>query len=449
MSAGLNLDACAIYVYGLNAKEMKEAGFSIELLDGKYHNTLRFLDTHLEQGKIPALDDIEKLFGVGYVEQTNVSPKWLVGELRKRLLHHHLAVGVDLIHAHLANNNPEIAFEAAKALVEASPTLSESSSHSVFDEIDNVKTQTEQAMNGFDGLDTPWPSYNKLTRGFLPSKSSWFCARSGVGKTWILLIICSYLWSQRFKQEGTKVKILFISPELKKSEVAERFFTFVTQTSYVKVVGGTFDTFGKNKFFKAMDEYQGQDGFYVMDEDDNPTPERIEAEIRRVQPDIVAIDAAYEIVWNKDRDQMARFNAGSSMIRKWTRRSWPTTEAHPLWGNPKKPGTKSIAMLVSSQVNRSGVKGGTDFKGKKREEAPLESQIALSDQLMWAADNMFILEQDKDLAADLRLKMLRVKVRRGADYKIKEILCDWNFDTMNFNEVGVAAKPFEDNVPIF
>jgi len=443
-----NLDACALYTYGTRAAEMIEAGFNEKLLDGKYQQAFRFLASHVDKGEMPAIDDMERLFGAGILQETKVDPVWIIGELKKRLLHHYLTVGHDTVYAHLKNNAPELAFSTLQKLIENAPTTKEQSSHSLFDEIDTVKERVEASIAGIDGIDTPWPSFNKLTRGFLPSESTWFCARPGVGKTWIVLILCAWLWSQRHKPNGPKVKILVVSPELKREEIAERFFTFVTETSYVKTVSGTFDTFGKNAFFEKMDKFKNSVDFWIMDEDDNPTAERIEAQILLRQPDIVAIDAAYEIKWNDDHDDMKRFNYGSTLIRKWTRQSWPTSDTTPLWPAPKKPGRKSISFLVSTQLNRSGSKKGESEGKKKKEETPLENQIAMTDRLLWAADRMFILSQNPDEKADRVMEMLKVKVRRAGDMKITSIKARWDMDKMDFNEID-APPAFEDKIPAF
>jgi hypothetical protein len=453
---GINLDACTVFSYGLYKDKWLKAGFEPTLLEPRYQKAIKLVDDHLKADQLPAPEDLIKLYGDGIIEECQLAPEYLMVELKKRFLHHYLATNLDGLDCYIKNGQPIEGLAFLKKMLDNAPLLTEAGlASSITDQIGAVKTRTKKAILGEDGIHTPWPSFNALTRGFLPCESTWFAARAGVGKTWIILILCAYFWLQRFQPGGPKVRILLISPELKKAEIAERVFTFVTQTSYAKVVAGKLDTLGQQNFFEKLDAYQGIPDFYVMDEDDGITPERIEQAIREYEPDIVGIDAAYEIEWTTNAFIKNPYDVGVSLIRKWTRMSWPCTHP-PLWSSSL-PNQKSISFLLATQSNRAGSKAeeqekaeNKEKKGKgkgKQKQVAADTVIALTDKIFWKADRVFLLEQTTDEAEDHLLQLERVKVRRrGAD--IQRITLYWNMDTMHFDEVG-AIKELEDTIPNF
>lgn len=448
----LNLDACTVFAYGLHKEKMVQAGFEAKLLEPKFQKALKLVDDHLEINHMPAPDDLIKLFGEGIIEECHLSPEYLVGELKKRFLHHYLATNFDTLACYIKNGQPEEGLAFLQQVLEKAPVLStQPLASSLTEEIEAVKSRTKKALLGEDGIDTPWPSFNEMTRGFLPCESTWFVARSGIGKTWIILILCTYFWLQRFQPGGDKVRILFISPELKKAEVAERVFTFATSTSYSKVVAGSLDTHAQQEFFEKLSAYVDIPDFYIMDEDDEITPERIQRAIEEFEPDIVGLDASYEIAWSKNPYEKNPFEVGVELIRKWTRKSWAAKKPA-LWASPI-PGKKSISILAASQVNRSGAKteekeeDGKGKKGKKKPEVSPDTTVAMTDKIFWKADRLLLLEQSKDEADDNILRIKRIKVRRrGKD--IPELTLYWDLDGMNFEEIGVK-KEHQDTIPSF
>jgi hypothetical protein len=58
----------------------------------------------------------------------------------------------------------------------------------------------------------------------------------------------------------------------------------------------------------------------------------------------------------------------------------------------------------------------------------------LSDQLLWDAHAVFIMEQDTDMKADRRLKFHVGKLRRGS-HDGTPLEVHWDFDNMKFDEI--------------
>ncbi len=92
-------------------------------------------------------------------------------------------------------------------------------------------------------------------------------------------------------------------------------------------------------------------------------------------------------------------------------------------------------MIAVSQLNRQA-----DQKGGMNKSA-----VALADNLSWEADNLFFLEQDDDMKADKRLRLVTEKVRRMSQFT-PSVTLNWNMETMDFSEIQTfAPKPvFKD-----
>jgi replicative DNA helicase len=227
----------------------------------------------------------------------------------------------------------------------------------------------------------------------------------------VCVLIPLYVWRE------TKKRVLIISPEMDKRALAERFFGFFARASLTGMMRGTLGAFEEQRLRQAVADLLHQEGLWIMDASDDITPRGIDAMIRTVKPDLVAVDSLYSI-----RTSGSRFDR---------------TEAALDWLNTsnKKYGYAAVAF---SQQNRT-----KELSGKLGGGARLGT-IAFSDQMGMDAHAVFSLEQGEDDKLDRRMQFLPLKIRRG--YSEGPVVCHWDFACCNFEEiVKDRSDAYEDS----
>jgi replicative DNA helicase len=205
-------------------------------------------------------------------------------------------------------------------------------------------------------------------------------------------------------------RVLIISPEMSKLEIAERFFGFATRASLTGMVRGTLSGFEEQRlreYVAAMREHQN---VWILDGTDTLTPAGMDAAIRKIGPDLVVIDSIYS-------------------LRVAGRTNTERTESALDWLN-RSDKQYQYAAAVLSQQNRtkelSGKLGGGSRLGT----------IGFSDRLPQDANLIFAMEQDEDLKLARRMKFVPLKTRRGFFEGAIEV--HWDFAASNFEEVARA-----------
>lgn len=359
---------------------------------------------------VPTAADLFGISGVVPLE-TNFGPLFLVEEAAKRYDFGVLKAAVSKIEAGLANNDP-IAATAVLAHAQAEVRHSKITGGgptNLFSYGEQVKARAEEAESGALHVPFPWPSLNKMTGGMVPGTNTWFLARPGTGKTWVLVIQVLNAWLQSQNDEEPK-RFLVITPEMSNVDIAERICVMKAGVPYGAVVGGTLGDFVKPKYFEVVDELATKTGIWVLDGSDGITPEKIEAAILDLNIDVLMIDAAYKIKWNpKARDRSENLVSGVEWISKWSKRKWP--------------GDRMISSLITSQLNKDGAKKAT------------EAAVGLTDTINWEADSLFFLEKDQSPNKGKLIKVVTSKCRRSA-VQIRSVTFKLDMVGMDFSEVS-------------
>lgn len=264
---------------------------------------------------------------------------------------------------------------------------------------------------GFSGIALPWETVNRMTMGMWPGTITFFVARPGVGKTMVAIIAARYAWLNN-------ERVLIISPEMSKEEIAERFFVIHAGVNYDNVVRGTLSAFEKPKLVKTVDEALKLSGMWIMDSDDDLSPRGIEAAIRACNPSLIAVDALYDIHVKGDRRE--RLLTALDWLRKTTRHF-------------------GIPGVAFAQLNRDA-----ELAEKKGGGIRLGT-IALADEIAQDTHAIHALEQTKDMRADSWMRIRTLKIRRGRIFQDATEV-NWNFETMNFSERdGQKQEKYEDD----
>lgn len=279
---------------------------------------------------------------------------------------------------------------------------------------DSVIDTYNRVAHGYTGVPLPWPSLSAMTAGMWPKTMTMFVARPGTGKTFVAIIAARHAWLQGHR-------VLIVSPEMSRSEIAERFFSIHAGVSYTRMVRGSVSDFEMPQLQAAIDACKTQEGLWIMDADDDITPRGIEAAIRACRPALLAIDSLYDLrIKGERRDKLL-------VALEW------------LKGTVKHFDMAGVGFV---QLNRAA-----EVSEKKGGGVRLGT-IALADEIGQDSHAVFALEQDKDMRADRRLRFKPLKLRRGTSSG-DGVEVRWDFDQMQFDEIATVDNSFEDDAVPF
>jgi KaiC/GvpD/RAD55 family RecA-like ATPase len=361
---------------------------------------------------LPTIEAVNDLCQVSLRPQ-GVNGTFLVTELMKRKAFRRINDTIESAQGQLRSNDPDAAFEKLRELVEDDVGPKVVKPTTVFEHGKAVIDLYEKVKAGFTGVPLPWATLSAATLGLWPKTSTYFAARPGVGKTWVAMLIARHAWQLGYR-------VLMVSPEMSKAEIAERFFVVEANVSGNNVIKGTLSDFEFARLKEKVDSMQEMDGLFVLDSEDDLTPSGLSAAIRSCKPTLLCCDSIYMLGFKGDRTE--RTVRAIDWFRRVAKRY-------------------DMATCGFHQLSRAAVKnkksGGVGYE---------DSAIALTDQLFWDAHAVFIMEQDADMRADKRLKFHTRKVRRGMYIGDKPVEVYWDFDAMKFDEIGKpeGAEEFED-----
>jgi len=388
------------------------------LVDAEAREAATFITSYRnETGKTPPKSLVVEKFPAFQFDDS-IDPRWLYGELRERRARNILADGLKVAVADLRDGEPNDVLETLDRIQRDVMAVQQRVAVQDLQAVgDRLKTFYEDIKAGKMGIEFPWESVNLMTRGMWPETVTFFAARPSVGKTFLAIIIARHAYMNGHR-------VLVISPEMSAMEIGERFFSIEAAVPYSDVVSGSLSQVRgedglsvEDRYFRSLSTPSGKvEGPFVMDDEDRLTPSAMEAAISSLQPDLIAVDAAY----------LLRVGKGSRYERIIDVVEWLRHVAKAY----------HVPVLATSQLNKEAEK-----KGKGGAMAT----VAMTDTINWDAHNLFALKQTPEMREDGRLSIIPVKVRRMARMHGKtEISIHWDMDRMDFEEVADAAGEFED-----
>lgn len=240
-----------------------------------------------------------------------------------------------------------------------------------------------------------------------------------VHNTFVAIIVARHAWL-------CGKRVLLVSPEMSKEEIAERFFVIHSCVSYKRLISGTLSDFELPQLKKTVSNLSAvashpAENLWIMDDEDDISPSGIDAAIRATDAEAGVIDSVYDLHIKGDRRE--RTIAGVEWLRRSCKR-----------GN--------YAAVGYSQQNRAA-----ELSEKKGGGARLGT-IANADEVGQDAHTVIALEQSKDDKDDGILKMKPLKIRRG-QFKRDAISIRWDFDKMVYDEMPEEEDDYRDEISSF
>jgi replicative DNA helicase len=254
------------------------------------------------------------------------------------------------------------------------------------------------AKAGKRGIPTPWPSMDNQTLGWWPEDLILFVGRLGVGKTWSLVICAHKAWI-------TGHKVLVVSTEMNKMQMARRFFALHLKLPYDEIRRGKLGEFVESKFFKGVEEIMGADGINIVAGDFDYSIDNIATVIADTKPHLMCLDGPY-LIKNVGKDRHEKVSNTFDDLKKIGKRT-------------------GIATITNLQFNRSAKTG--------QAQTIAADNIGITDVAGWNADAAYGLQQTDEQRSNWEMGLKGLKIREGLPDEFK---IHWNHGAMDFSEIG-------------
>jgi len=296
--------------------------------------------------------------------------------------------------------------------------------HTLADVMPEVQELYERTKRGEVGIPFPWDTMTAITMGMWPKTITGFVARPSVGKTFSLINIADHACFECNK------RVLIVSPEMTRVELAERQVAIRGRIGYGNLVAATVGTFGEPHLYKTIKGLTetGQN-YFILDDEERLSASYIEEAVDAVQPELLGIDSMYMLKVSEGKIKSGPGSRGSRYDRILDTLDW-------MRGFNRRCNFPFVAI---SQLSREGeVKKGAKKSLKKGHgTGGMEKALAMTDTLFWDFHNLFAMYQDEEMRQDKQMLYAPLKARRQA--QISAVVTRWDLDTMDFSEIGTKV----------
>ena len=409
---------------------VREAGIKADLLVGRGKIAWDFLLEYLERhGDFPTPSVIKEHTGMEVVPpEDGTSVSYVVERIHERATFFVLRDGLAATHELLEQGRQDEAVHSAMVLAERlrSRGMSHLNIHGLNEVAPEVLSLYEQTKRGEMGVPFPWRSMNEITMGMWPKTLTFFVARPGVGKSWTAIIIADFA---HFKHG---LKVLIVSPEMGRVELAERVIAKRGKLNYSDLVSGRLGDFVERRLHDVVTNVGTDKGFYILDDEEKLEPQYVEAAVEAVEPDLILVDSIYMLRVEQGKVKSGPGSRGGRYDRILSTVDWLRS----LSRRTDRP-VVGISML-SRDVNKMK-QGEKEALEKGTGTGGLEDSLAMTDTLFWDANNLFALLQDDQAREEKKMSYVPLKARRRAKMK-GAIVTNWDMETMDFSEIGVEEE---------
>lgn len=262
-------------------------------------------------------------------------------------------------------------------------------------------------FKGIDGIPSPFPTLNMVTRGFHEEELIFVVARQGVGKTWMLVLMAHFNWLNGHKP-------LLFSKEMSATQITRRLDATHSKLPYQDLRSGKLSMDHELRWKNDIGNLNNSHPFIVIGEESGGVS-HVAAKIERYKPDIVYIDGMYLMDDERGGDSSwLRITHVARDLKKLAKRS-------------------KIPIVVTMQFNRDASPSKGDVSNIAYADVAKDADIIIG---------MFQTE-DQRLANMLQIRLL--KQREGERC---ELDLEWDLLNMRFNEIGQAnagSEELDDN----
>ena len=405
-------------------KLLKEQQIQPYFLTGENRKVFKFIQDSLKStGEIPTRRVIGQKFpnyelelhlddeGVEVVGTDETLLYWCK-ELRTKAKHNKMADITEEIAEKLDNGETEEAYALMKQgvwKIENDIQLTESVDITK-DTEDRIDSYLERKKKkGMVGISSGIEHLDWMLKGFVKETLTTVIARSGVGKTFFLVLLGAYA-----QLNGYRVAcfITEMSTDLMRDRFEAMLFGMMYgDFNYSRFKSGTLDPKTEQRYFDFLKEDLPRLEPLILETATDVSG--VVSVIEKDKPDLVLVDGVYLMT----DEQGAKDD--------WLRVSHITRD---LKVTAK---TKHIPIIINSQAHKSAGK-----KSSPELEATMFSQSLIQD-----SDNVLSLFRDEVMINDNEMMIRILKNREGM---LGKVVINWDFNTMNFKRIYSEKEGGED-----
>lgn len=256
---------------------------------------------------------------------------------------------------------------------------------------------------GIDKLDV-------ILKGMQPKQLLTLIAKTGIGKTWFLILISAYCQLNGYR-------VLFLTTEMAEEQIEDRIEAMLVKMmlgedfNYGRFKSGTLNPTEEQAYYSLLDAKETLEPLVV---ETATGVSNVSAKIEQYNPDVVFIDGAYLM----EDDRGAK--------EDWLRVTHITRDLKSLAKLKKKP------IFINSQA---------DSTTSKKTGPELEN-IGFSKAVGHDSDVVLGLLRDEEMIEDKEMKVKILKQREGT---LGSVMLNWDFTRMDFSTLYSENTTEEDN----
>lgn len=405
-------------------KLIKDQQIKSSFLTGENKRVFNFIQTQFrETSEVPTYRVLQQKFPNYEVETylkdgyeivgTEESLIYWCNQLHTKAMHNRTVDVVEKVAEKLDSGLSEEAFELLKKgvwQIEDEVVVSETVDITKDTEDRKQAYLDRKDKKGMIGIPTGIKHLDYLLKGLQNETLTTIIAKSGIGKTWLLVLIGAYAQLNNYKV------CVFIT-EMNTNQMRDRF-----EAMLFGMMCGDFDY---NQFKSGTLPLDKEKEYFQFLEEDLPRLEPLILEtatgvsgvvavIEREKPDLVLIDGVYLM----EDDQGAKDD--------WLRISHITRDLK------KTAKRKKLPIVVNTQAD----------KNTSKKTGPELDSIMYSQAIGQDSDNVLALYRDEIMINDGEMGIRVLKQREGT---VGKSIINWDFKTMNFE--GIYYEKGESNSP--
>lgn len=391
--------------------------------EGENKNAFLFIEETIKAtGEIPTPRAFSRQFPNYKLETCVVDGKEVVGteenmkfwniELRRKVTHNILVRTVGEVTKDLTDLQSEKALELLKSkitYIESEVTENEDRDITKGTDLRKQKYLERKMNKGMLGLSTGIKHLDYLTKGLEDATLTTCIAKTGVGKTWLQVLIGAYSMINN-------CRVLQLVTEMSDDLMLDRYEAVL----YAKCYGA----FNYGQFKSGTLSPSVEENYFKFLEEDLPTFEpliiatatgviSVGALIEKYDPDLILIDSAYLM----EDDQGAKDD--------WLRVAHITRDLKKLAKRLKKP------IVINTQAD----------KNTSRKAGPELDSIMYTQAIGQDSDIVLAMYRDEVMLNDHEMGLKILKQREGT---LGKVMLNWDFNTMNFSEIYMESADSRD-----
>lgn len=383
-----------------------DEGITSNFFSGNFRQAFKFILNHnTSYGKLPTITTFKKKFPDIALTRTN--KKYGTGEpmlywcdeLRNKKKHNMLVEALEEAGDDINVLETEKALERVRRVIYDVENQVVKGDRVKINEATSKRFEDykkRQKTGGMTGLPTGIDLLDEAMGGLNKGELTTFMAYTGVGKTWLEVIIAVHLAKLGYR-------VLFMTTEMSTRNMFRRIDAVWNKFDYSLFKKGQLTRKDEKRYEQYLEDMENKSDDEVMLVVEQATGgvAQISAKVEQYKPDVLLVDGAYLL-----EDDYKGDDDWKAVIRIWR-------ALHKLCL------AKDLPVVVTTQ--------------SKDETGAKLSSINFAKAIAQDCDVIAVLEQDSQQKNDKEADIRFLKLREGDN--LTKIFINWNFNTMEYNSI--------------